>query len=62
MGIEQLKQTLTSPPTPEELAGRQAVVARIEEARKERVITPLTTSDLIHQAREEEAQSYGDDR
>ncbi len=59
MSIEQFKHVLATPPTPEELARRQALVARIKEARKERVISPLTTADLVHQARAEEYASYG---
>ncbi len=59
MRIEQFKQTLATPPTPEELARRQALVARIKQARTERVITPLTTADLVHQARQEEYDTYG---
>jgi excisionase family DNA binding protein len=62
MSIEQLKQQLTTPPSPEELARRQAVVTRTIEHRKDLVITPLTTADLIRRAREEEAQSHGIDR
>ncbi|MGH2588428.1 MAG: hypothetical protein ACRDJE_26200 [Dehalococcoidia bacterium] len=62
MSIDQLKQQLTAPPPPEELARRQAVVARTIEHRKNLVITPLTTADLIRRVREEEAQSYGIDR
>lgn len=62
MGIEQFKQRLATPPTPEELARRQAVIARTIEHRKDLVITPLTTADLIHHAREEEIASYDLDR
>ena len=62
MNIEQLKQQLASPPTAEERARREALLARIIEHRKDFVITPLTTADLVHQAREEEYQSYGGDR
>jgi hypothetical protein len=61
MTMEQFKQTLATPPTPEELARRQALVARIKEARKARVITPLTTADLVRQAREEKQMAYGSD-
>ncbi|MBI2761717.1 MAG: excisionase family DNA-binding protein [Chloroflexi bacterium] len=52
-------QRLRTPPTPEELARRQELVARILENRKTRVITPLTTADLIHMSRE--AEQYPDD-
>jgi len=62
MSVEQLKQTLTTPPTAEELARRQSVIARTLEHRKDLVIAPRTTADLIHQVREEEEQSYGLDR
>jgi hypothetical protein len=62
MSIEQLKAALTAPPSPEELARRRALVARIKAARIERSIAPMTTADLVHQAREEEYQSYGDGR
>ena len=62
MSVEQLKSQLTAPPSEEELARRRAVVARILEHRGEAVIAPLTTADLIHQARQEEYESYGGDR
>lgn len=42
-----------------ELARRAALLDKIVEERKRRVIAPLTASDLIHEAREEEAGSYG---
>jgi excisionase family DNA binding protein len=62
VSVEELKRQLTAPPSADELARRQAVVARILEHRTDFVITPLTTTDLIHQAREEEYKSYGLDR
>ena len=62
MIIEQLKQHLASPPTDAELARRQAVVAATLEHRKDLVITPLTTADLVHQARQEEHHTDGSDR
>lgn len=62
MSIEQFKQQLTTPPSAEELARRRSVVARIKASRTGRSIAPLTTADLVHQAREEEYQSYGGDR
>ncbi len=62
MSIEQLKQHLATPPTGAELARRQAVVASTREHRKEFVIIPLTTADLVHQARQEESESYASDR
>ncbi len=61
MTIEQLKQHLTAPPSAEELARRRSVVARIKAGRTGRSIAPATTTDLVHQAREEECQSYGGD-
>jgi excisionase family DNA binding protein len=62
MTIEQFKQYVSIPPTPEELARRQAVLARVLEHRKDINIAPLTTADLIHRAREEEYESYGHGR
>jgi hypothetical protein len=61
MSIEQLKQQLTAPPSAEELARRKDVFARIVAHRREASIAPLTTADLVHQAREEEERSYGGD-
>src|SRR5262245_26712245 len=46
-------------PSPEELARRQALVREILEKRQERVISPLTTADLIRKVRQEERRSYG---
>ena len=62
MSVEHLKQQLLTPPTEEELARRQAVFARIMAHRREAVISPLTTADLVHHARQEESDSYGGDR
>jgi hypothetical protein len=62
MSLEQLKQQLIAPPPAEELARRRVLVARITAARQERAIAPLTTADLVHQAREEEDPSHGGDR
>jgi len=62
MSVEQLKQHVTTAPSAEELARRQAVVARTIEHSHGRSIAPLTAADLIHQAREEEYDSYGLDR
>ena len=61
MSLEQLKQRLTAPPSAEELARRTAVFERIVAHRREVTITPLTTADLVRQAREEEERSYGGD-
>lgn len=45
------------PVTEEELARRGTLVARILAKRKERVIAPLTTADLVRKVREERARS-----
>lgn len=42
-----------TPPSPAELARRQALVATILRKREERRIAPLTSADLVHLAREE---------
>lgn len=44
--------------SPEERERRRALVSRILTASKERVISPLTTADLVHQVRQEEGRSY----
>ena len=62
MSLEQLKQQLTAPPSAEELDRRRALIARITAARQGRSIAPLTTADLVHQAREEASPTYGGDR
>jgi len=46
------------PPTNEELTGRQALVAKILANFQKRVISPLRTADLIHQARAEREEAY----
>ena len=46
------------PATEAELARRKALVARILAKRKERVIAPLTTADLVRKVREDERRSY----
>jgi excisionase family DNA binding protein len=47
------------PPTPEELARRDAAVARVLEVRaRTPSIAPLTVTELIRRAREEEGASY----
>lgn len=46
------RERIVGPITPEELDRRQALVTHILKKRKQRVITPLTTNDLIHQVRE----------
>ena len=55
-------RALLVPPSPEELARRQAVAERIRAAWPHRVITPLTTADLIHEARAQEEEAYGQPR
>ena len=50
------------PPTRQELARRQALVEQILARRARRVISPLTTTDLIRQVREDERKSYGKPR
>ncbi len=60
MSVEQLKAALTAPPSEEELLRRQAVIARTLAHRKDLVITPLTTADLVRQARAEDDQADGD--
>ena len=42
-------------PTPQELLRRQAVAKQILAAREKNVIRPLTTADLVQQARQESA-------
>ncbi len=56
MSTEQLR---IERPTPEGLARRQRLVATILAKREERVITPLTASDPVREAREEQEQKYG---
>ena len=46
------------PPTEEALARRQEAVARILESQRGRSIAPLTTTDLIHQVRQEREERY----
>ena len=53
------KEKITiSPPTKEELARRQALVAKILANAQTRIISPLTTADLIHQVRAEREEAY----
>ena len=54
MSVEDLKRRLTAPPSAEELARRKALLERILAHRRDVNIAPLTTADLIRQAREEE--------
>ena len=46
------------PPTEDELARRQEVVARILANQEGRSIAPLTTADLIRQVREEREERH----
>jgi excisionase family DNA binding protein len=46
------------PPTEEELAGRKRLVEQILAKSEERRIAPLTTADLVRQARAQERRSY----
>jgi len=46
------------PPTAEELARRKALLARIAAKRKERVIAPMTSAELVREARKEEMGGY----
>jgi excisionase family DNA binding protein len=50
------------PPSPQELARRQALVATILKNREERRIAPLTSADLVRRAREEAGMADGRDR
>lgn len=43
--------------TKDELARRKDLIARITAKREQRVITPLTTADLVRMVREDEASS-----
>jgi excisionase family DNA binding protein len=50
------------PPSRQELARRQALVATILKNREERRIAPLTSADLVHRAREEAGMVDARDR
>ena len=52
-------RTLLARPSPEEIERRQALLAEIRANRPNRVIAPVTTSELIHAARAQEEQTYG---
>jgi hypothetical protein len=52
------ENSAAKPATKEELAHRQAVVAKVLANAEKRVISPLTTADLIHQVREEREEAY----
>src|SRR6266498_1044242 len=49
-------------PSKQEIARRQALVQKILANRTKRVISPLTTTDLVQQVREQEYSSYGKPR
>ena len=49
-------------PNPQEVARRQALVQRILASRKRRVVAPMTTANLVAQAREQEYSAYGKPR
>ena len=53
------RATLFAPPTPALTAKRKAVLAQIQAQLPQRVIAPLTASDLIHEARAQEEEAYG---
>jgi excisionase family DNA binding protein len=58
-GVSMDKESDILKPIPqEELARRQTLVARILEKSKERSIAPLTTAELVKQARAKERRSY----
>lgn len=50
--------TIGQPPTPAELARRQALVTQILAKRQQRVIVPLTTADLVRKTRREERRPH----
>ncbi len=52
------RESVVVTPSALELGRRKALVARILSKREERVIAPLTTAELVHQAREQEATAY----
>lgn len=56
--LEQAKTLIHQPPTDEEFARRRAVVAMILENRKGRTIAPLTSADLVHEARSRQRKLY----
>jgi len=56
------QQIASVPPSPQELARRQALVATILKNRDGRRIAPLTSADLVHRAREEAGMADGRDR
>jgi hypothetical protein len=61
-GMERVRTELTlpPPPLPEAVARRQALMRQILVNQERRVISPLTTADLVREVREEEYRSYDD--
>jgi hypothetical protein len=53
------RDALFAAPSPELTARRKAILAQIEAHLPQRVITPLTAADLIHEARALEEEGYG---
>jgi hypothetical protein len=62
MTLAEYERRPGAPPTAEELARREELLARIIAHRREFNIAPLTTADLVHRGREEEYESYGGER
>ncbi len=54
----QKEENIMSKPSKQEITRRKALVKKILANRERMVITPLTTTDLIHQVREQESRSY----
>ena len=52
------KRMSSSPPTEEELAHRQAVVAKVLANADKRVVSPVTSADLVQMARQERDEAY----
>lgn len=52
-------RALLAPPSPELIERRKAIAARVKANLPYRNIAPLTTADLIHEARAEEEAAYG---
>lgn len=52
------KEHLPLPPSKEDLVRRQALVAKILTNAEHRLISPLTTADLLHQARAERRETH----
>lgn len=52
------EEVRVEPISKDELTRRKNLVAEIVAKRKERVIAPLTTADLVHKVREDETKYY----